>query len=140
MFTVYEFVCVRLSVCKDQCSQMCTWRSPGLSFLCLLPRLKEVLKCTEEVARQMTLIDHGVYHMMSCDPHDDHSPLSLAQLCKISALELLQKVNMVPRPQSQRNSKMSGQSLQSSLSLSSLEQSETAIEKLAFRFNQVRVR
>ena len=21
---VYEFVCVRLSVCKDQCSQMCT--------------------------------------------------------------------------------------------------------------------
>ncbi|KAL5502442.1 hypothetical protein EMCRGX_G009216 [Ephydatia muelleri] len=81
-------------------------------------KLKEVLKCTEEVARQMTLIDH-------------------AQLCKISALELLQKVNMVPRPQSQRNSKMSGQSLQSSLSLSSLEQSETAIEKLAFRFNQV---
>eukprot|EP00731_Ephydatia_muelleri_P012177 Em0006g1071a len=76
--------------------------------------LKEVLKCTEEVARQMTLIDH-------------------AQLCKISALELLQKVNMVPRPQSQRNSKMSSQSLQSSLSLSSLEQSETAIEKLAFR-------
>ncbi|KAL5502445.1 hypothetical protein EMCRGX_G009220 [Ephydatia muelleri] len=81
-------------------------------------KLKEVLKCTEEVARQMTLIDH-------------------AQLCKISALELLQKVNMVPRPQSQRNSKMSSQSLQSSLSLSSLEQSETAIEKLAFRFNQV---
>ncbi|KAL5501990.1 hypothetical protein EMCRGX_G008675 [Ephydatia muelleri] len=81
-------------------------------------KLKEVLKCTEEVARQMTLIDH-------------------AQLCKISALELLQKVNMVPRPQSQRNSKMSGQNLQSSLSLSSLEQSETAIEKLAFRFNQV---
>eukprot|EP00731_Ephydatia_muelleri_P012206 Em0006g1100a len=77
-------------------------------------KLKEVLKCTEEVARQMTLIDH-------------------AQLCKISALELLQKVNMVPRPQSQRNSKMSSQSLQSSLSLSSLEQSETAIEKLAFR-------
>ncbi|KAL5463285.1 hypothetical protein EMCRGX_G032175 [Ephydatia muelleri] len=75
-------------------------------------KLKEVLKCTEEVARQMTLIDH-------------------AQLCKISALELLQKVNMVPKPQSQRNSKMSSQSLQSSLSLSSLEQSETAIEKLA---------
>ena len=21
----------------------------------------------------MTLIDHGVYHMMSCDPHDDHT-------------------------------------------------------------------
>ena len=78
--------------------------------------------------------------MMSCDPHDDDSPLSLAQLYKISALELLQKVNMVPRPQSQRNSKMSGQSLESSLSLSSLEQSETAIEKLAFTFNQVRVR
>ncbi|KAL5502441.1 hypothetical protein EMCRGX_G009214 [Ephydatia muelleri] len=81
-------------------------------------KLKDVLKCTEEVARQMTLIDH-------------------TQLCKISALELLQKVNMVPRPQSQRNSKMSGQSLESSLSLSSLEQSENAIEKLAFRFNQV---
>ena len=70
---MYEFVCVRLSVCKDQCSQMCTWKSPGLSSPCLLPRLKEVLKCTEEVARQMTLIDHGVYHMMSCDPHDDHT-------------------------------------------------------------------
>ncbi|KAL5502434.1 hypothetical protein EMCRGX_G009205 [Ephydatia muelleri] len=81
-------------------------------------KLKDALKCTEEVVRQMTLIDH-------------------AQLCKISALELLQKVNMVPRPQSQRNSKMSGQSLESSLSLSSLEQSENAIEKLAFRFNQV---
>ena len=70
---MYEFVYVRLSVCKDQCSQMCTWTSPDLSSLCLLPRLKEVLKCTEEVARQMTLIDHGVYHMMSCDPHDDNT-------------------------------------------------------------------
>ncbi|KAL5502430.1 hypothetical protein EMCRGX_G009201 [Ephydatia muelleri] len=35
--------------------------------------LKEVLKCTEEVAGQMTLIDHDVYHMMSCDPHDDNT-------------------------------------------------------------------
>ena len=29
VFTVYEFRCVRLSVCKDQCSQMYMWRSPG---------------------------------------------------------------------------------------------------------------
>ena len=125
---------MRLSVCKFTDVYM---KVPRLIFSLFLPSPKEVLKCTEEVAHQMTLIDHGVYHMMSCDLHDDHSPLSLAQLCKISALELLQKVNMVPRPQSQRNSKMSSRSLQSSLSLSSLEQSETAIEKLAFRFNQV---
>ena len=39
----------------------------------------------------MTLIDHGVYHIMSCDPHDDHTtPLfstTMQDLCTGAASE-----------------------------------------------------
>eukprot|EP00731_Ephydatia_muelleri_P006237 Em0003g485a len=91
---------------------------------------------TTSLSTSHTTNGHVEGEGLSRENLEDNGPISDPSPY-ISALELLQKVNMVPRPQSQRNSKMSGQSLESSLSLSSLEQSENAIEKLAFRFNQV---
>lgn len=81
--------------------------------------LSQVLSFPVEVARQMTLIDHNF-------------------LCKIPAVELLQKVGMIPKPANKGggSSQASTQSLRS-LSLSTLEQPETAIERLAFWFNQI---
>ena len=56
-------------------------------------------------------------------------------------MDLLEKVNLIPKRSSkviQRNSRVSSHSNQSlSLSFSDVEQQETSIEKLAYRFNQV---
>jgi len=84
--------------------------------------ISDLLKCPMEVARQMTLIAHK-------------------RLCLISSVELLHKVNLIPKPSSfQHRSHTSPQSTHPSLpSLSPHKQPQTAVEKLAFRFNQVSV-
>ena len=64
------------------------------------------------------------------------------RFCAITAIDLLEKVNLIPKRSSkvivQRDSRVSNHSGQSlSLSFSDIEQQETNIEKLAYRFNQV---
>ena len=65
------------------------------------------------------------------------------RFCAITPVDLLEKVNLIPKRSSkvivQRDSRVSNHSGQSlSLSFSDIEQQETNIEKLAYRFNQVR--
>ena len=62
--------------------------------------------------------------------------------CAITAIDLLEKVNLIPKRSSkvivQQDSRVSNHSGQSfSLLFSDIEQQETNIEKLAYRFNQV---
>ena len=64
------------------------------------------------------------------------------RFCAITPIDLLEKVNLIPKRSSkvivQRDSRVSNHSGQSlSLSFSDIEQQETNIEKLAYRFNQV---
>ena len=64
------------------------------------------------------------------------------RFCAITAIDLLEKVNLIPKRSSkvivQRDSRVSNHSGQSlTLSFSDIEQQETSIEKLAYRFNQV---
>lgn len=60
----------------------------------------------------------------------------------ITPVDLLEKVHLIPKRSSkivQRDSRVSNHSNQSlTLSFSDVEQQETSIEKLAYRFNQVR--
>lgn len=66
---------------------------------------------------------------------------SSERFCEITPVDLLEKVNLIPKRVSkilQRGSQVSSHSSQSlTLSFSDMEQQETSIEKLAFRFNQV---
>ena len=72
-----------------------------------------------------------------------HSLSSCSErFCAITAIDLLEKVNLIPKRSSkvivQRDSRVSNHSGQSlTLSFSDIEQQETSIEKLAYRFNQV---
>lgn len=71
------------------------------------------------------------------------SPLSCSErFCAITSIDLLEKVNVIPKRSSkvivQRDSRVSNHSGKSlSLSFSDVEQQETSIEKVAYRFNQV---
>lgn len=67
-----------------------------------------------------------------------HTPTSLTErFCAVSTVELLQKIHILPKPHPSPSSTSTTNGTLHRLPRSPFVQPETAIEKLAYRFNQV---
>ena len=143
--TVQEYMKfpLSLSIKSDVC--LCCVCSVSDVCLCCVCSVSDVLKCPLECARQMTLIAHGT------SPIPTHYGISQSfilnsseHFCRIASVELLLKVHLIPKPSSSPPPPTSVETKTKAAASGGSQREvdidtrpQTAVERLAYRFNQV---